>query len=102
MLDLIEKHLSEIQKLCSHFNVSRLELFGSSLTKNFDHASSDVDFLVEFKPLQQGQYADAYFGLLEALKNLLGIEVDMVMTKAVKNRYFLQKINQQRQILYAA
>jgi len=102
MIDLIEKHLSEIRQLCSRFNVNRLELFGSSLTQNFDCDSSDIDFLVEFKPLQQGQYADAYFGLLEALKKLLGTEVDMVMTKAVKNRYFLQKINQQRKVLYAA
>ena len=102
MLDLIDKHLSEIRQLCSQFNVSRLELFGSSLTETFDPDSSDIDLLVEFKPLKQGQFADAYFGLLEAVKKLLGRDVDMVMTKAVKNQYFLQEINQKRQLLYAA
>jgi predicted nucleotidyltransferase len=84
------------------FNVSRLEIFGSALTGNFDPNSSDIDFLVEFKPLKQGQFADSYFGLLEAVKRLLGRDVDMVMTKAVKNPYFLQQINQKRQLLYAA
>jgi len=102
MLDLIDKHLSEIRQLCSQFNVSRLEPFGSSLTETFDPDSSDIDLLVEFKPLKQGQFADAYFGLLEAVKKLLGRDVDMVMTKAVKNQYFLQEINQKRQLLYAA
>jgi predicted nucleotidyltransferase len=102
MLDLIEKNLSEIRQLCLRFNVSRLEIFGSALTGNFDPNSSDIDFLVEFKPLKQGQFADSYFGLLEALKRLLGRDVDMVMTKAVKNPYFLQQINQKRQLLYAA
>jgi predicted nucleotidyltransferase len=102
MLDLIEKHLSEIRQLCSQFSVSRLELFGSSLSKNFDENLSDIDFLVEFKPLKQGQFADAYFGLLEAVKKLLGRDVDLVMTKAIKNPYFLQQINQKRQLLYAA
>jgi len=102
MLDIIEKHLSEIRRLCSQFNVSRLEIFGSALNEDFDQLSSDIDFLVEFKPLKQGRHADAYFGLLEAIKNLLGRDVDLVMTKAIKNPYFLQKINHKRQVLYAA
>ena len=102
MLDIIEKHLSEIQRICSQFNVSRLEIFGSALSEDFDQTSSDIDLLVEFKPLKQGRYADTYFGLLEAMKNLLGRDVDLVMTKAIKNPYFLQKINQSRKALYAA
>jgi len=102
MLDIIEKYLSEIQQICSQFNVSKLELFGSALSENFNQASSDIDLLVEFKPLKQGQYADAYFGLLETIKNLLGRDVDLVMTGAIKNPYFLQEINCKRQVLYAA
>ncbi len=102
MICLIEEHLSEIKEICSQFNVSRLEVFGSALSENFDQGSSDIDLLVEFKPLKPGQHADAYFGLLEAIKNLLGRDVDLIMTKAVKNPYFLQKINQNRKVLYAA
>ncbi len=102
MVELIEKHSSEIRQICSQFNVSRLEIFGSALTKDFDRTSSDIDLLVEFKPLKQGQYADFYFGMLEALKNLFGRDVDLVMTKAIKNPYFLQKINQKRQVLYVS
>ena len=101
-LELIEKHLSEIQLICSQFNVSRLEIFGSALSESFAQKSSDIDLLVEFKPLKQGQHADTYFGLLESLKNLLGRDVDLVMTKAIRNPYFLQKINQNRKVLYAA
>jgi predicted nucleotidyltransferase len=102
MLDIVEKHLSEIRVICSQFNVSRLEIFGSALSEDFGQASSDIDLLVEFKPLQRGRHADAYFGLLEAIKNLLGRNIDLVMTKAIKNPYFLQKINQRKQVLYAA
>jgi len=102
MLELIEKHLSEIQLICSQFNVSRLEIFGSALSESFAQKSSDIDLLVEFKPLKQGQHADTYFGLLESLKNLLGRDVDLVMIKAIRNPYFLQKINQNRKVLYAA
>jgi hypothetical protein len=102
MLDIVEKHLSEIQQICLRFNVSRLELFGSALSENFNQTSSDIDLLVEFKPLEQGQNANAYFSLLETMKKLLGRDVDLVMTKAIKNPYFLQEINNKRQVLYAA
>jgi predicted nucleotidyltransferase len=102
MVDIIEKHLSEIQQICLRFNVSKLEVFGSALSENFNQTSSDIDFLVEFKPLKQGQNANVYFGLLETIKKLLGRDVDLVMTKAIKNPYFLQEINNKRQVLYAA
>jgi uncharacterized protein len=102
MVDIIEKHLTEIQQICLRFNVSKLEIFGSALSENFNQTSSDIDLLVEFKPLKQGQNADTYFGLLETMKKLFGRNVDLVMTKAIKNPYFLQEINNKRQVLYAA
>ncbi|PKL46987.1 MAG: hypothetical protein CVV39_06390 [Planctomycetes bacterium HGW-Planctomycetes-1] len=102
MVDIIEKHLSEIQQACRRFNVSRLEIFGSALSENFNPTSSDIDLLVEFKPLKQGQHADTYFGLLETMKRLFGRNVDLVMTTAIKNPYFLQEINNKKQVLYAA
>jgi len=102
MLDLIQRHLPEIRQICAKFNVSRLELFGSAANGNFDEQTSDIDLLVEFKPIKQGRYADTYFGLLEAINNLFGRDVDLIMTRAIKNQYFLQKINQCRETLYAA
>ncbi len=63
---------------------------------------SDLDFLVEFKPLKEGEYANAYFGLLEAIEDLFDRHVDLVMPRAVTNRYFLEAINSSREVLYAA
>ena len=85
------------------FRVRRLELFGSALSdKNFDGEQSDLDFLVEFLPLKHGEYADTYFGLLEAIESLFNRHVDMVMIRAIKNPYFLESINKNRMVLYAA
>jgi predicted nucleotidyltransferase len=82
--------------------VLTLELFGSATGREFDETASDLDFLVEFKPLQPGQHADAYFGLLEDLENLFGRPVDLVMTRAIRNRYFKESIKKSRVRLYAA
>jgi len=78
-------------------------LFGSAVSKDrFDPQESDLDFLVEFLPLQEGEHADAYFGLLESLESLFGCAVDLVMASAVRNPYFLEAISGQREVLYAA
>jgi len=103
MISLIENNYEAIKDLCVKFRVRRLELFGSAIDdENFDPEESDLDFLVEFQPLKQGEYADAYFGLLEAVENLFGRHVDLVMPRAIKNPYFLEVINKNRKVLYAA
>jgi hypothetical protein len=102
MIELIKQHRQALKSLCRKYHVGRLELFGSAVTDEYDEKTSDLDFLVEFLPLQEGQYADAYFDLLFALQELFGRPVDLVMPEAIKNRYFLQAINQHRETLYAA
>ena len=103
MISLIEENREDLKKLCLKYRVRCLELFGSALTgKNFDTETSDIDFLVEFLPLKQGEYANTYFGLLESFENLFSRHIDLVMTGAIKNPYFLEAINKNRKVLYAA
>jgi uncharacterized protein len=44
----------EIAELCRRHRVRRLALFGSAVGEGFDPERSDLDFLVEFKPLPPG------------------------------------------------
>jgi hypothetical protein len=103
MIRLIEDNREVLKELCTKYRVQRLEVFGSALTgKNFDTETSELDFLVEFLPLKTGEYADTYFGLLEALESLFNRRIDLIMVRAVKNPYFLEAINKSRKVLYAA
>jgi predicted nucleotidyltransferase len=68
----------------------------------FNPRTSDFDFLVEFLPLPEGKRADAYFGLREDLEALFERPIDLVMTQAIRNRYFLAGIRGSRTPLYAA
>jgi predicted nucleotidyltransferase len=99
---VIANRRQEITDLCRRYRVRQLELFGSAASDHFDPAHSDVDFLVEFETLADGEHADAYFGLLESLKSLLGRPVDLVMTRAIRNKYFLEAIEPTRTLVYAA
>jgi len=102
MIGLIKDNYESLNNLCKQYRVQRLEVFGSALTgEGFDSESSDLDFLVEFLPLQPGEHADCYFGLLEALQDMFQRHVDLVETKAIRNPYFLESINRNRREIYA-
>jgi predicted nucleotidyltransferase len=99
---LIESHRTELAAVCRRRRVRVLELFGSAVRGDFDTTRSDLDFLVEFLPLREGEHADAYFGLLEDLETLFQRPIDLVMTRAIRNRYFAEGIRESRTTLYAA
>ena len=101
MNDPIREHQPELLELCRRFNVKTLEVFGSAAVGTFDPKESDLDFLVDFLPLKPGTNATTYFGLLFALRNLFGREIDLVETPAITNPYFLKSVNRHRQVVYA-
>jgi predicted nucleotidyltransferase len=100
-MTLIDKHTGEIRKLCSQYKVRKLYAFGSVLTDEFN-AGSDVDFIVDFEPQDSSHYADNYFNLKFALEDTLNRKIDLLEEKAIKNPYFKQAIQNQRQLLYGA
>ena len=103
MVSVIQQREQELRQLCDHYKVRRLEVFGSAATQDgLRSEDSDLDFLVEFLPLEPGTHADAYFGLLAALEDLFERPIDLVMTRAIKNPYFLESVNRTRTVLYAA
>jgi uncharacterized protein len=103
MIELIKEHRREIEELCKKFNVKSFEVFGSAaVTETFDDAQSDLDFLIEFMPLEPTQHAKHYFNLLEALQDIFQRQIDLVEFKAIENPYLLETINKSRESIYAA
>jgi len=102
VVDVLEHNRDAIARLCARYGVVRLDVFGSALGEDFRPDESDVDLLVEFGPMDGYAKAVAYFDLLDELEELLGVEVDLVMTGAVKNRYIARDIERTRRLLYAA
>jgi hypothetical protein len=99
---VIAARQSELFVLCRRFHIRRLELFGSALSGGFNPAQSDLDFLVEFEPLPAAAYAAAFFAFKEALEDLFGRSVDLVVPSAIRNPYFRQSVEQGKALLYAA
>jgi predicted nucleotidyltransferase len=102
MTGVLENNLGAIAEVCVRHGVVRLDAFGSALRDDFRPDESDLDLLVEFAPMEPYARVDAYFGMLEELRALLGLEVDLVMAGAVKNPYIARDIERTRRMLYAA
>jgi hypothetical protein len=102
MTPAVVTRITEIERICRRFGVRRLELFGSAATAAGAGRARDLDFLVDLGDAPPAAYADAYFGLLEALQSLFHLPVDLVTAPSVTNRYFRKGIARTRRLLYAA
>ncbi len=85
MHQMISRYRAEIATLCRRHGVRRLEVFGSAARgADFDPATSDADFLVEFEPGGDLSPLDRLFGLAEDLEALLGRPVDLAERQAIE------------------
>ena len=98
----IAQHRLGISAICQRYRIRRLEVFGSAARAvDFDPASSDADFLVEFAT-DASPGLNSFFGAKADLEKLLGRCVDLVEHGAVRNPYVLASINRNREAVYAA
>lgn len=102
MVRVLEDKREAIAEVCARFGVARLDAFGSAPRDDFRLGESDVDLLVEFRPMDPFALVDAYFGLLDELREILTTDVDLVMSDAIKNRYITANVERTKQALYAA
>ena len=95
----MENHIERIKTLCNLYNVEKMYLFGSALNSNFSD-SSDIDFLVKFKPIELAQYFDNYIHFKENLETLFGREVDLLEEQTLKNPILIKSINKSKKLIY--
>ncbi|MDR1846552.1 MAG: nucleotidyltransferase domain-containing protein [Bacteroidales bacterium] len=88
-----------IKNLCKQYNVKKLYAFGSVLTDKFTD-KSDIDLIVDFKDMPVEDYADNYFDFKFSLQDIIKRDVDLLEEQAIRNPYFMQNINQTKQLIY--
>ena len=93
----------ELAAICQRYDVARLEVFGSAARgTDFNPATSDADFLVHFKPDGTLDSFARYFRLQDALRDALGLPVDLVEPETIKNPYMKESIYELTEIVYDA
>lgn len=100
MQSILVDRKRKIKDLCDRYKVEKLYAFGSVTRDDFKLESSDIDFLVTFKPEGVQNYADNFFGLQHALEDLLKQHVELVIEAAITNPYFKDRVEKSRISIY--
>ncbi|HET8828008.1 MAG TPA: nucleotidyltransferase domain-containing protein [Pelobium sp.] len=98
-MERLKSFIPEIIKLCELHKVKTLHAFGSVLTENYN-SDSDIDLIVDFVHIPVEDYADNYFDFKFSLQSVLKKPIDLLEEKAIKNPYFKNAVNQQKQLVY--
>ena len=97
----VNQKISSVRTLCINHKVDKLYLFGSILSGNLKE-KSDIDFLVRFKNIELLKYADNYFDLKFSLEELFNRPIDLLEEQSIKNPYFLEALNETKQLIYGS
>jgi len=88
-LEVLSANRTEIAALCRRYAVMRLRVFGSALSSEWNEATSDFDFLVEYgEETKLLPPLDRLVGLKLDLENLLGRKVDVMNSANLRNATF--------------
>ena len=96
----IQAKLPLVVSACQTSGVRRLWVFGSADRGEWREGTSDIDFLVELDPTRP--LPEQFFGLYRALKDIFGVDIDLVSVGGVKNPYFRAELEETRVPVYAA
>ena len=99
----IAEKREDLAELCRRYEVVRLDVFGSAArATDFDPETSDADFLVEFDPNSDLPPFEQFFGLADALREVLGRPVDLIENHEFRNPDLRASINASREPVYAS
>lgn len=102
MQQIVEKRKENLKSLCQALKIKRLYVFGSALSDKFSE-ESDLDFLISFADnLTVEEYTNNYFSLHYALRKLFNREIDIVTERTLSNPYFIESINETKELIYEA
>ncbi len=100
---IVDTKRGAIEAIARRYGVRRLEVVGSAAREDdFDPEHSDVDFLVTFDTDADLAPLEQFFGLKDALADLLGRPVDLIEAGAVTNPYLKREFDAARELVFAA
>ena len=99
-MHLITDNLEQIYALCRKYGVKTLCVFGSILTPRFNE-NSDVDFSATFYPEEDPLVAgENRIQFYMSLEDLMGRRIDLVDEDYLKNKYFIEELEETKQKIY--
>jgi predicted nucleotidyltransferase len=97
-----QAQLPLVTKIFKEHKIRSAYAFGSVISDKFND-ESDIDLLISFEdglePLEKGEI---WWNLHDTLRDVFNREIDMLIEESLKNPYFIEEINEKKQLIYAA
>jgi predicted nucleotidyltransferase len=91
-----------LARLFKEHRIKNAYVFGSVVSDKFTD-ESDIDILINFEdglePLEKGEI---WWNLYDKLREVFNREIDLLIESSLKNPYFIEDINEKKQLIYAA
>lgn len=102
MQPLLEHRKEALKSICQALKIQKLYAFGSVVSDRF-REDSDIDFLISFSDqLSVEEYTENYFALHDKLRALFHRDIDIVTERTLSNPYFIESINETKELIYEA
>ena len=102
MQKILQNRKEDLERICQALKIKRLYAFGSVVSERFND-KSDIDFLISFADnLSIEEYTNNYFSLHYLLRELFNREIDIVTESTLSNPYFIESINETKELIYEA
>ncbi len=99
---ILENKRDDLKNICQKLKIKRLYVFGSIVSDKFNE-ESDIDFLISFADsLTIEEYTDNYFSLHYQLRAIFNREIDIITERSLSNPYFIESINETKELIYEA
>lgn len=98
--DSIKYKMADFLSLCKTHNVKTLYAFGSSITDQFNEASSDIDLLIEIDtddPIERGENL---MSIWDKLEQFFQRKVDLLTNASIKNPILRKSIDSTKVLIY--
>jgi len=103
MIQSERDYSKEIANLCKKHNVKYLGLHGSSYDQeNISTEDREINFLVEFFPMELKQYAKCYFALEKELGDLFGCNAGILDIGDISPPDLLRRLTKRKTDIYKA
>lgn len=100
MQKILQTKIEDIKNICQTLKIKRLYAFDSVVTGNFNK-NSDLDFLLSFfDDLSIKEYTENYFTLHYKFRELFNRDVDIITERSLSNPYFIESIDESKELIY--
>ena len=96
----ISHKVNDISAACKAHNVRFIYAFGSSITKRFDSAKSDIDLLVDVEYSDPVERGEKLISLWDTLENIFQRKVDLLTESSIHNPYLRKSIDSTKILIY--